>query len=152
MQQQRGMTLVEVLIGIVIVTIAAIGTLTYFALGLGGINKQGNKRAAIERARQRIEQLLAARTETLPPAGARYWCQQGNPCTSWVVSDTPVTQPVSIDDLSSQRMETAVQWVDDPASLTPHPDALAVSVKVWYTGAPDDDDFNRVHLRALRTP
>jgi prepilin-type N-terminal cleavage/methylation domain-containing protein len=152
MRQRSGVSLVEVLIAIVIMLIAAIGTLTYFALGLGGVNKQGNRRAALERARQRIEQVLAAPTDTLPLDGRRHWCRQGNPCTSWVLSDVPVTQPVAVDDLPDQRMETLVQWVDDPASLTPAPDALSVGVKVWFTSNPADDDFNRVHLRALRTP
>ena len=38
-RQRRGVSLVEILLGLLIVTIACVGTLSYFAYGMGGIGK-----------------------------------------------------------------------------------------------------------------
>ena len=159
---KRGATLIEILIGIIIVAIASIATLSYFSYAKGGIGKTGNRRAALERARQRLEQLMEADvTSITPPAdGAQHWFTcTGTPCTWSAPSAVLVTQNVSVEDLPTQPIESSVQWVDDPSAGTSGPsgaviyDALAFDVKVWFTsnfGA--DDDFNRVHVRTLRTP
>lgn len=153
---RRGVSLVEILIGILIVVVASIGTLTYFAYGLGGIGKTGNRRAALERARQRLEQVLAANLSQLPALdGQSYWCSAGDPCATWVASAAPIAQTVAVADLSPQRMETTVQMIDDPAAGTGTAtlDTLEFGVKVWFIpGSTADDDFHRVHLRTLRTP
>ena len=67
---KRGVTLIEVLLSIVIVAIASIATLTYFAYAKGGVGKTGNRRAALERARQRLEQMLAANISGITPFGS----------------------------------------------------------------------------------
>jgi|GEM_PF-1761258 len=165
MLNRRGVSLIEVLIGILIVTIASIGTLMYFAYAKGNIGKTGNRRAALERARQRLEQLMATNVDTIkPPADGQMYALTctGNPCT-WAISgpvteNTLVPEPTVVDDLPSQ-IATTVQWRDDPAAGTgvpPNPvifDTLELAVRVWFT--PDfnaQDDFNRVHVRTLRTP
>ena len=154
--RHKGMSLVEVLIGIVIVVVASLATLSYFVHGLRGIGKAGNRRAALERARQRLEQLMAANLGQLPPLdGQLRWCSSGSPCTSWVTSATPVAQTIAVDDLPSQRMETTVQFIDDPAAGTgtANRDTLALDVKVWFIrGSTIDNEFNRVYVRTLRTP
>jgi hypothetical protein len=155
---RRGVSLIEILIGIIIVVIASIGTLTYFAYGLGGIGKSGNRRAALERARERLEELIESNIDDFNPRdGVQRWVTcAGSPC-AWTLSPTVNTDPVTVDDLSGQPMETTIQWLDDvdtpPAGETDVPDVLALDVKVWFTANTGvDDDFNRVHLRTLRTP
>ena len=148
-----GASLIEVLVGLLIVVIASVATLSYFAFALGGINKQGNRRAALERGRAQLEQLMDAPITRIQPAdGQPYWLTcAGTPCT-WTLSAVRATQSVTVDDLPSQTMETTVQWVDDPSAGTATNDTLALGVKVWFTASAADDDFNRVYVRTLRTP
>ena len=155
---ERGVTLVEVLIGTFIVIIACIGSLTYFAYVVGSVGKTGYRRAALERARERLEELMASSniSQLQPPNGQPYWLTcSGSPCT-WTRSAPGVraTQLVSVDDLPSQTIETTVQWVDDPypPAGTATLDTVALGVKVWFTrNTATDDDFNRVYVRTLRT-
>ena len=156
--RQHGVSLIEILIGLVIVVVASIGTLSYFSYALGGVGKTGNRRAALERVRQRLEQVAEAPLSTLPPRdGQLYWCNDvntnGNPCTSWVAFATPVAQQVPVDDLPSQRMETSVQMVNDSSANTDGLDTLVLGVKVWFTASTaTDNNLNRVYLRTLRSP
>ncbi len=150
--------MVEVLIAILVIAVAAIAALSYFSSGLGGIGREGNRRAALERARERMEQLMAADVNALePPDTAVHWLRcAGSPCV-WTLSDTAPSpsETVSVDDLPAQKIETTVQWVDDPAAQTAenNRDVLEFGVKVWFTpNGGSDDDFNRVHLRTLRSP
>ncbi len=155
-----GVSLVEILIGIVIVTIASIATLSYFAYARGSIGKQGHRRAALERARQRLDEVMTASiTSVQPPFGSVWWITtcSGNPF-SCAHAITQTTQPVSVDNLPAQPSETTVQCQKDPA-VTGEPattcDTLAVDVRVWFTGntdpVNDDNNFNRVYIRTLRT-
>ena len=67
-------------------------------------------------------------------------------------SNVRVTEQVPIGNLGNLPMETTAKWIDDPPTGTVGTnDALELSVKVWFTGNGADDDFNRVHLRALRS-
>lgn len=163
MSDRRGVSLIEVLIGLLLVVLASIATLTYFAYARGGIGKQGNRRAAVERARERLEQLMAAPSSALPALsvladGVVRWCNDaatdGSPCTSWTTSATPVAQTVPVEDIGAARMETTIQYIDDPAAGTATPDVLELGVKVWFMpGAnPPDTNYHRVHVRTLRTP
>lgn len=155
LKNNKGVSLIEILIGMVIITIVSIATLSYFSYGIGGIGKQGNRRAAMERTRARVEALMAADVDQIEPPvdGQTYWLTcTGSPCT-WTVAGSIATEAVSVDDLANQRMETTVRWIDDPAAGTAVPnDVLEFGVKVWFMPNADDDDFNRVHVRTLRTP
>ena len=163
---RRGVTLIEVLLSIVIVAIASIATLTYFSHAKGGIGKTGNRRAALERARQRLEEMMASNgSDMKPPSsdGGLHWvsCTTGSPC-KLVPSNTDPNEKVEVEDLGPLPVEALAQWVDDPAAGTgppPHPpnpiiyDTLVFDVKVWFVpNSTADDDFNRVHIRTLRTP
>ena len=64
---RSGGSLIEVLLGILIVVLASIGTLSYFAYAFGSVNKQGNHRAALERARERLEELLEVDVAQIQP-------------------------------------------------------------------------------------
>ena len=155
--KSQGVTLVEILIGLVIVVVASVGTLTYFAYGLGNVGKQGNRRAALERARERLEQLLASNVDQLPPQdGVRYCCAAAT-CikASWTACPTDpvsVADTVLVEDQGALRRETSAQFVDDPSAGTTTRDIYRFSTTVWFTkNSGANDDFNRVYLRTLRT-
>ena len=168
---KRGVTLIEVLLSIVIVAVASIATLTYFSHAKGGIGNTSNRRAALERARERLEQMLAANVSDITPPqdGAVYpvSCRVSSVCDSapkpcqWVPAI--INEQASVDDLGCQQIVSTVQWVDDPSAGTGVPptviyDVLAFDVKIGFvsdwnpnTDSPADD-FHRVHIRTLRTP
>jgi len=151
-QNNRGVTLVEILIAAVIIILAIVASFSFFSYGKGGIHKQGNRRAAIEVARERIEELMAANlSEVRPPAGLVYWLEfdcATLPCWDFNAAVTPET--VLVNDLAAQRMETTAELIDDPSAGTATFDAIEFGVKVWFTQNLLDDDFNRVHLRTIR--
>ena len=155
LKSEKGVSLIEVMVGLLLLAAVCLSTLSYFAYGLGGIGLQGNRRAALERARERMEQLLVANTQTDFPAidGTKYWCASGdlpNSCTSWPSANT--AQLATVNDLQNMRMETTVQGVDDLSAGTNNfNDAWELGVKVWYTiNTNFDDDHNRVYLKTLR--
>ena len=154
----RGVGLIEILLGLLIVTIASIATLNYFASGFGNIGKQSRRRAALERARERLEQLMATdiTQSVLQPSNSnQYWLTcSDNPCT-WSRSTTRTTQNVSVNDLPSRPMETTIQRLHDPSAGTSSStlDTTVFGVEVWFTSnTTTHNDLNRVYLRTLRTP
>ena len=162
-ERSRGVGLPEVLIGMLILVLASIATLSYYAFAKGGIGKQGNRRAALERARERLEQLMTANIDAIPIAqsdGQMYWlqCNGGTPCT-WVKggAGVVVTETTTVDDFPTQRMETTAQWRDDTSTGTAMNDVLEFSVKVWFVPVSTnaavvvpDDGLNRVYLKTVR--
>ena len=148
----RGLTLVELLIAMVVLTLVSICTLAYFQYGLGGIHEEGNRRAALELARGRIEQLYAATfTSITPPSGTSRWLTcSGTPCT-WTLSSTAATESVSVNGVAGRPMTTTATWIDDPAAAGTD-NLLLLSAKVWFRSGTTDDDAHRVELRSLRAP
>jgi len=154
MHRRKGVSLVEILVGILIVAIASIGTLTYFSSALGNVDKQSNRRAALERARQRLEELTMVNVDTIKPDPIDFvehavTCDRAGKCT---ISNTPETVPV--DNLSPQTLVSTMQCRHDTSAGTPADtcDALELSAKVWFIPGPTvEDDFHRVHIRTLRT-
>ena len=160
LSQKDGVSLIEILIGMVIVVVACIGALSYFAYGLGNVGKQGNRRAALERARERLEQLMAADVTQIEPSDDNpHWLQltcgpnPGDPCTWALFDEAPdPAEKVTVDNLTGQDIVTTVQWIDDGASAGTQ-NTLDLAVKVWFTKQfSNDDNVNRVLLRTLRTP
>ena len=153
---ERGVSLLEVLVGLILIAVICLCTLNYFAFGLGGMGKQGHRRAALERARERLEQLMAAPTSQLPPIdGKKYWCKAGQPCSEWItLEEGTAAQTVRVADFPAQRMETTASAVDDDPSAGTGESVLDVwefGVKVRFTSnSADDNDFNRVYLKTLK--
>lgn len=153
--RQRGVSLIEILIGILIVVVASIATLNYFAYVLGNVNKQGNCRAALEQARQRLEAMLVSSNDDMKPPndGLSHWvaCGSGSPC-KWVAANP--NELVTTGHISGQLLQSTVRCTHDVSAGTPVGtcDVLELDAKVWFTtntGA--DNDFNRTYLRTLRT-
>ena len=151
-RRRSGVSLIEVLLGLLIVTIASIATLNYFAPGFGNINKQGNRRAALERARQRLEELMAVNTVLIKPTDIdvahTVTCGAG----TCVLSNAVET--VSVNDLPAQRIVSTVLCQHDAfaGTLNGTCDVLEFGAKVWFTPSAADDNLNRVYVRTLRTP
>jgi len=151
-------SLVEILIGLLIVIVASIATLTYFSSALGGVGRQSNRRAALERARQRLEQLMETTPGLITPAdnNPRWVTCAGSPCSWTLATAAPIpAEQVDVEDIGLQPMETTVQCIHDVAAGTPADtcDVLELGAKVWFIpGSVTDDDFHRVHIRTLRTP
>ena len=151
----KGVSLIEVLLGLLIVAIASLATLTYFSTGFGSVNKTGNRRAALERARERLEQLMVVNVDTIKPspidlAAHVVTCTGAGVCTLSNAAET-----VSVDNLPSQTIISTMQCRHDVSAGTPNDtcDVIELSAKVWFMpGSAIDDDFNRVHIRTLRTP
>ena len=164
LHQKKGATLLELLVALIIIVLAAIASLSFFSLGLGNMGKQGNRRAALERARERLEQLMQTNISSIKPSDtAIHWLTCTaigfNPCASFnIVNSLPnPNQTVDVDDLPTQKIEMTVQFVNDTTNDTgggtPVPDTLELGVKVWFTSdTAADNDFNRVYIRTLRTP
>ena len=147
---RRGVSLVEVLLGILIVVIASIGTLTYFTYGVGNVGKSGNRRAALERARERLEQLMAVDPDLISPADE---AEHPVTCNGGACAFGADPGPITINGIELTTAST-VKWEDDPSAQTAtlH-DVLALSVEVWFTpNVTVHDDLNRVYIRTLRTP
>lgn len=155
----RGVTIIEVLISFLLIVLVSIATLQYFAYAKGNIGKSGNRRAALEQARQRLEQLMATPVDSIKPGdNVLYWLTCNNPptCNAWTMLNAAPGTPenVLVEDMGLLPIETTVQWIDDPSSAGTQ-NTLELSTKVWFTiaaPATSDNDFNRVHLRTLRTP
>ena len=157
-RRRSGVSLIEVLIGLLIVTIASIATLNYFASGFGSINKQGNRRAALEQTRARLEQLMASTVSELPPqSGNCYYCAAAA-CTaaSWIAYACGTVPPADtvpqVGRLTNLRRETTAQFINDPSANTATLDVYTLGVKVWFTPGATNDNFNRVYVKSLRTP
>lgn len=160
--RRRGVSLVEILIGLIIVVVASLATLTYFSSALGNVGRQSNRRAALERARERLERLMEVDVNSIQPVVIAALPQNAQPvrwvkcvgatCGPELLSPDPTDQ-VNVDDLTGQTIESTIQWKDDPSALTSTPDVLELVVKVWFVPGPlIEDDFHRVHIRTLRTP
>ena len=150
---RRGVTLIEILVTIVFVAIAVMGALNFFSYGAGGIKIQGDRRAALQQASARLEELMASNGALVtPPNGTLRWVTcTGSPCTwNFFTTSTPETVPVN--GLGNLRTETTVHWIDDPADTTATLDTLDLGVKVWFTSGSTDDANHRIELHSLRTP
>ena len=154
LDQTRGVSLVEILIGTLVVVVASIATLSYFSYALGGVGKAGNRRAALERARERLEQMAVSKiTDMTPPNDGLAHpvsCAAGIPCA--VVPSDP-GETVSVDDLPNLPVQSTVQCIHEVSAGTPLDtcDALVMSAKVWFIpGSTIENAFNRVYLRAVR--
>ena len=152
---RSGVTLIEILIGMIIVVIASVATLTYFAYGMGNVGKSGNRRAALERARERLEQLMAVNVDLIKPDPIDFAVHIATCSATTCTLPNPVpAEWVSVDNLSTQKLVSTVQCVHDRSAGTPDGtcDVLELTAKVWFIpGSTGDNDFSRVHVRTLRT-
>ena len=121
MQDRRGATLVEVLISFVIVAVASTATLQYFGIARGMVGKTGNHRAAVERARERLEQLMASDIAQLPPRdGNCYACVDATcAAASWAAYGCGATPPSDVIPVEVQgELRKRLPPPERPASMS----------------------------------
>ncbi len=92
LSSEGGVTLVEVLVSIVILSIVMLGGLQFFVVGAARVNREAHRRAAVGLARGRMEELVREPYDS-------------------VVSGSETG--LSLDDIVCSRV-TRVRYVDDP--------------------------------------
>ena len=145
-KSEDGFSLVEVLIALVILVIVILGGGLYFFYGRLGINREGYRRAALERASQRLEQLKAANYSDIalePPSDQLYYITYGS---SWNLTPDKTEDTISEDNLPDGVIVTQAQWVDEGSDESY--DYLKVTVTVAWGDNPD----NKVELVTLIAP
>ena len=153
LNNEKGVSLVELLVSMILLVVIVLAGLTYSSYGLGGVGREGNRRAALEIARARLEELMQTNmTAVRPPdTNIRWLTCAGVPC-AWTQSTAQATDTVTVGGLANQPMITTSQFLDDPTTATVDPDTVEFTVKVWFTTRVGiDDEYNRVLLRTLRT-
>jgi len=146
LKSEGGFSLIEVLIALVILVIVILGGGAYFYYGRLGINREGYRRAALELASQRVEELRAADYSDIaldPPSDQLYYITYGS---SWNLSLEKTEDTISEDNLSDGVIVTEAQWVDEGSDGSY--DYLKVTVTVTW----GDNPGNKVELVTLIAP
>lgn len=155
---QDGFSLIEVLIALVILVIVILGGGLYFFYGRLGINREGYRRAALELASQRLEELKAAKySEIIPddfdPGYNPYYIVWRS---SWDTLAELIEDPddpnfsydyVTVGNLSDGKMLTEAQYQDNDDPPDSY-DYLKITVTVSW----GDNPNNKVELVTLIAP
>lgn len=132
-----GLTLVEVMIAIVILTIMALGSAAFLYHSRVGIFYQGNKRVALEAANSRLEEIRASQYDDVKPTGSDYNThylsgQVGN----WVLADSDPGETKNING-RTLPIVTRVRYMDidgEPDSY----DYIRITVSMGYRAGIDN--------------
>ena len=148
---EDGFSLIEVLIALVILVIVILGGGLYFFYGHLGINREGYRRAALELASQRLEQVKAADYSEVvldPPSDQLYYITYGS---SWEKSEGKTEETIAEDNLPDGVMVTEAQWVHDDGGSSYDYLKITVTVK-WNIAEWGDNTSNKVELVTFIAP
>ena len=153
-KSQGGFSLIEVIIALVILVIVILGGGLYFFYGRLGINREGYRRAALELASQRLEELKAAdyldiafdpTLMTDPdPLSQPYYITHGS---SWNLSLEETEDTIAVGNLSDGKILTEAQYQDGDGPPDSY-DYLKIAVTVSWGNNPG----NKVELVTLIAP
>ena len=157
-RSEDGFSLIEVSIALVILVIVILGGGLYFFYGRLGINREGYRRAALELASQRLEEVKAADYSEIIPDGFDpgydpYYIVWRS---SWDTLANLVEYPtdpnfsydyVTVGNLANQKMLTEAQYIDNDGGGDSY-DYLKITVTVSWGDNPD----NKVELVTLIAP
>jgi len=112
-KHQKGMTLVELMVAMIIFVIGMIGGLTYFFYGRGHISLSQHRRVALQLASQKIEDLKATTYINVICGSDNVTIDNMSYTRSWVVNPDPpvagsyteVTLSVSWDQGTTQQVQ-----------------------------------------------
>lgn len=162
LKSNRGVTLIELMIAVMILSVVVLGGGMFFYHGRVNIIREGHRRAAIFAAGQRLEELKAAPWQEISPvdhnpyfdpgADNPYWITHGN---NWKLQQSLSQDPgdsnfsydlVAVDELVDQRMLTEARYRDEDADGTY--DHLEVNVTLEWI----DNLTSSVNLTTVITP
>lgn len=144
---RRGTSLVEVMVGCLILAVLALGFATSLQYAKSMSVKQRDRRTALELANSRLEELRGAAYSQVWPSASNYniyYLRQTG--TTWVASAGATNENVVVNN-RTWPMKTTVQYVDVDAGSASY-DALRFNVSVRY----DSGVSNLVSLETLRAP
>ena len=143
----KGFTLVEVMIAMIVLAVLALGGASFLAYSRMQVDVQRNKRAALEAATGRMEELRAAGFDETKPTSnnyvATYLARAGN---AWVRSSSNPGEAVSLNG-HTMPMATTVQFVDVDGGSASY-DCALFTVEVGYRVGSAD----RVRVSTFRAP
>lgn len=149
----RGATLVELIVALVIIAMVILGGGMFFFYGRVNIIREAHRRAALLVASQRVEALKAAEWDDIAldgpppyPSYDLYYITYSSGLWNINTSETKDTG-VQVDNLSDGEMLTEAQWEDDDGALDSY-DYLKIMVTVEWS----DSTTNTVNLTTLIAP
>lgn len=143
----RGTTLVEVMLALLIIALVILGGGMFFFYGRVNIMREAHRRAALLVASQRLEALKAADWDDIahnPLSYEPYYITHGS---NWALYLSETKETVTVDNLSDAQMLTEAQYMDDDGMDDSY-DYLKIMVRVEWS----DPASNRVSLTSLVGP
>ena len=145
----RGTTLIEVMIALLIIALVILGGGMFFFYGRINIVRESHRRAALLIASQRVEALKAADWDLIAHNPLSYQPYYITHSSDWALNLSETKETITVDNLSDGERVTEAEWVDDnPDDSYDTYDYLQITIVVeWSDPAP-----NRVSLTSLVGP
>ncbi len=145
----RGTTLIEVMIALLIIALVILGGGMFFFYGRLNIVRESHRRAALLVASQRLEALKAADWDKIAHNPLSYQPYYITHSSDWDLKSSETKETVTVDNLSDAQMLTEAQWEDDNLDDSNDTyDYLKITVVVEWS----DPASNRVSLTSLVGP
>ena len=145
----RGTTLIEVMIALLLIALVILGGGMFFFYGRVNIIREAHRRAALLVASQRLEALKAADWDLIAHNPLSYEPYYITHSSDWYLESSETKETITVDSLSDAQMLTEAQWEDDNLDDSNDTyDYLKITIVVeWSDPAP-----NRVSLTSLVGP
>ena len=129
----RGTTLIEVMIALLIIALVILGGGMFFFYGRVNITRESHRRAALLVASQRLEVLKAADYKHIALNAPSYQPYYITHSSGWVLNSSETKDTVTVDNLSDGQMLTQAQYMDDD-SMNDSYDYLKITIVVEWSG------------------
>jgi len=143
----RGTTLIEVMLALLIIALVILGGGMFFFYGRLNIIREAHRRAALLVASQRLEALKAADWDDIAHNPLSYQPYYITHSSDWDLKESETKETVSVDNLSDAQMLTEAQYRDDDGMYDSY-DYLKITIVVEWS----DPATNRVSLTSLVGP
>jgi Tfp pilus assembly protein PilV len=143
----RGTSLIEVMIAILLIALVILGGGMFFFYGRVNIVREAHRRAALLVASQRLEALKAADWDLIAHNPLSYQPYYITHSSDWALNLSETKETVTVDNLSDAQMLTEAQYMDDDGMNDSY-DYLKITVRVEWS----DPATNRVSLTSLVGP
>ena len=143
----RGTTLVEVMIALLIIALVILGGGMFFFYGRLNIVRESYRRAALLVASQRLEALKAADWDVIAHNPLSYEPYYITHSSDWALTLSETKETITMDNLSDAQMLTEAQYMDDDGMDDSY-DYLKITIVVEWS----DNITNKVSLTSLVGP